>query len=122
MEDDGDKYASASPGNLRGVDAEPSIDDIGIVSLNQAKLNGINAIRFKGNLVTFNLSAETDYSITIHDLSGKIVNTVASGHDVAGKHSVSFNKNTLAAGTYCVSLNTPKARNSQRMITVSNAR
>ncbi|MBS1903305.1 MAG: choice-of-anchor D domain-containing protein [Bacteroidetes bacterium] len=47
---------------------------------------------------------EAPVSITISDLTGHLVSTIASGRVSAGEHLVSFDASELASGTYVISL------------------
>lgn len=55
--------------------------------------------------IPFALPIAQDISLTIHDVSGRLVTTVASGSFAAGHHSVQFDASDLTTGVYMYKLN-----------------
>lgn len=54
-------------------------------------------------------------TVRIHDMLGRLVSEVASGHYTAGEHTVRFDSGSLPAGVYTATL-THGARNASRLI------
>jgi hypothetical protein len=66
--------------------------------------------------VTYTLTAESNVSIVVRDLSGKVVYTTESGLVGAGTYNTSIDLNTFAQGMYTVTLTANGAQTTQKLI------
>ncbi|MBI5727621.1 MAG: T9SS type A sorting domain-containing protein [Ignavibacteriales bacterium] len=66
--------------------------------------------------ITYNLSSSGNVNLSIFDLNGNKIETLANGYQQAGKHSITFNAGKLASGTYFYTLNNGSRSLSKKMI------
>jgi len=56
--------------------------------------------------VSYELAIDGKVSLSVYDLSGRLVETLVSGEQTAGRHSVSWDSSTSATGVYLLRLET----------------
>lgn len=66
--------------------------------------------------VTYTLTAESNVSIVVRDLSGKVVYTTESGLVGAGTYNTTIDLNTFAQGMYTVTLTANGTQTTQKLI------
>jgi hypothetical protein len=66
--------------------------------------------------ITYTLTAESNVSIVVRDLSGKVVYTTESGLLGAGSYNTTIDLNTFAQGMYTVTLTANGAQTTQKLI------
>jgi hypothetical protein len=76
-----------------------------------------NPMTSEGN-IEFNLASADNVTITIYDMQGKEVKTIAAGTQAPGSHIVSFESNDLQAGTYFASLTGTNYRKVSKFVVV----
>jgi|GEM_PF-992286 len=54
--------------------------------------------------ISYELAVEGAVSLSVYDLSGRLVETLVSGEQTAGRHSVNWNSSTSATGVYLLRL------------------
>jgi len=54
--------------------------------------------------ISYELAVEGAVSLSVYDLSGRLVETLVSGNQTAGRHSVSWDSSTAATGVYLIRL------------------
>jgi hypothetical protein len=66
--------------------------------------------------VSYNLSAETAVTISIFDVTGKLISSENKGTQAAGRHFSAINTAAMADGFYTVSVQTESSRSTTKMI------
>ena len=66
--------------------------------------------------ITFSLESASEVELSVFDLLGRKVATLASGFYAAGGHEVSFSGTGLASGVYLYTLATPQGSISKKML------
>lgn len=66
--------------------------------------------------VNYNLSAESPVTITIYDVTGKVVSAESKGSQAAGRHFSVINTAAMANGFYTVSVQTNAGRSTSKLI------
>ena len=56
--------------------------------------------------VSYELATDGAVELSVYDLSGRLVETLVSGEQTAGRHSVSWDSSTSATGVYLLRLET----------------
>ena len=56
--------------------------------------------------IKYSLDKESDVTINLYDMSGKLLKTLVSGSMPAGEQELNFNVNELTSGTYNIILST----------------
>jgi hypothetical protein len=69
-------------------------------------------------VVSYNLVAESDVRIDVFDLKGRRVDTLLDQHQSAGQHSLTYQPDNLASGTYFVVMHAGDFRATQRIMLV----
>lgn len=70
------------------------------------------------SVISYELENNSDVTLVIYDLAGKMIKTVEAGSQMAGKHSIEINADELAAGTYYYVLKTSKTNGIARKMVV----
>jgi len=65
--------------------------------------------------IGYELPVDSDVSLTVYDINGKVVTELLSGHLSAGYHSVSWDASASATGLYFVKLTTPDYSATQKL-------
>ncbi len=68
--------------------------------------------------LAFSLPAAAEVDLSVYDVAGRRVATLAQGAHAAGRHEVPFEARGLAAGVYWARLETPGARETERIVLV----
>lgn len=87
------------------VDMNNSIEEMGFtngIKLGQNQPNPFN----NTSIISYELENSSDVALVIYDLTGKMIQTVEAGSQMAGKHTIEINADNLAAGTYYYVLKT----------------
>lgn len=71
-----------------------------------------------GATIRFSLAEAADVSLTVYDVLGRQVATIADGPMAAGDHSARFDAGSLSSGTYIYRLQTPVGMQTRRMTVV----
>lgn len=66
--------------------------------------------------VNYELSAETTVTITVYDLTGKLVNTISKGNQAQGRHFAFINTAEMAKGFYTVTVQTTTGISTAKLI------
>ncbi|KAB2871334.1 MAG: T9SS type A sorting domain-containing protein [Bacteroidales bacterium] len=66
--------------------------------------------------ISFNLKSPAVISLTMHDINGKLIATLASGKFSEGEYSLNWIPNNEKKGLYFIALNTSKSRHTQKFI------
>ncbi|MGV3631867.1 MAG: T9SS type A sorting domain-containing protein [Bacteroidota bacterium] len=94
---------------------------ITINNVSLTELQGLNALSIHPNpatekiAISFDLENETAVSVSVRDLSGKVVYSADLGNK-AGKNSISVNTKTFANGIYVVSFETEKGIATEKLV------
>lgn len=91
-----------------------SLEDDAVIpdyALNQNYPNPFNP----ATTVSFQLPAEHHVTISVYDLTGRLVSTLADRRYSSGKHSVTFNAEQLSSGIYIVRMRTENFTQSIKM-------
>ncbi|MBL7887974.1 MAG: T9SS type A sorting domain-containing protein [Bacteroidia bacterium] len=101
------------------------LDDVMIrgnhaVGINENKLDlGLNLFPNPATdnvQVNYELSAETTVTITVYDLTGKLVNTISKGNQAQGRHFAFINTAEMAKGFYTVTVQTTTGISTAKLI------
>ncbi|MBL7887973.1 MAG: T9SS type A sorting domain-containing protein [Bacteroidia bacterium] len=101
------------------------LDDVMIrgdhsVGINENKLDlGLNLFPNPATdnvQVNYELSAETTVTITVYDLTGKLVNTISKGNQAQGRHFAFINTAEMAKGFYTVTVQTATGISTAKLI------
>jgi hypothetical protein len=65
--------------------------------------------------ITYELGSDSDVSITVMDLTGRVVMDVQQGHQASGKHTVQLDASSLDAGIYLYTLKAGGFTETKRM-------
>jgi len=73
--------------------------------------------------IAYHLQEDTDVAISVYDISGRIVNTLLSGHQVAGNYHLYWNGNNnmndkVASGSYIIHMQTENNSEFQKVVFV----
>jgi hypothetical protein len=68
--------------------------------------------------IEFNLTQTKNVTVTVFDITGKAVKTVAMGNMVQGQHMVSFNAENFTAGVYIATVSGDDFRKTARFVVV----
>ncbi len=102
-----------------------SLDDVMVrgnptVGINENKLDlGLNLFPNPATdnvQVNFELAAETTVTISVYDVTGKLVNTISKGNQAQGRHFAFINTSELAKGFYTVSVQTATGLSTAKLI------
>jgi hypothetical protein len=66
--------------------------------------------------IRYDLERQSRVTLTVFDLQGRLVQTLADGVQPAGRHQVTFNGSALASGTYFVRFHTPTATRTEKLL------
>ncbi|MFY9307713.1 MAG: T9SS type A sorting domain-containing protein [Bacteroidia bacterium] len=66
--------------------------------------------------LNFELPAETEVTITVSDVTGKVVYSENKGSQLAGRHFAKINTSSLAKGFYSIAVQTNNSRNTVKLI------
>jgi len=66
--------------------------------------------------ISYQLTQNGSVELNIYDLSGRLVETLVSGEQTAGRHSVNWDSSTLATGMYLIRLETAGEAITKRMV------
>jgi len=66
--------------------------------------------------IGYELGEATDYSLTLHDVLGRMVRVLEEGHKAAGRYTVIVEANGLPSGVYLYRLETPTHIETKRMV------
>ncbi len=105
-------------GPVASIDVEPATG-VSVTPLSPAPYNlsqnKPNPFTQK-TVIDYELAQETDFSLTVYDLPGREILTLAKGRANAGKYSVAFDAKNLPSGVYIYKLETPTFTKVMRMI------
>lgn len=66
--------------------------------------------------LNYNLASESPVTITIYDVTGKVISTETKGTEAAGRHFSTINTASMANGFYTVSVQTNAGRSTSKLI------
>ncbi|HTF03747.1 MAG TPA: T9SS type A sorting domain-containing protein [Bacteroidia bacterium] len=102
-----------------GVWARITVDGVGIneegntgIALEQNVPNPSNGT----TMIRYNIANSADVSLEVYDVTGKLVETVDQGQQVAGQHQVDLNTSAYAPGVYFYTLNVDGVKVTRKMI------
>jgi hypothetical protein len=81
-----------------------------ISAVSPTRTSAISGLRVSPNpardhvVIDFNTSKNDRLSITVLDLTGKVVQTIQHGDFLAGQHAINWKVNGFIAGTYVVTV------------------
>ncbi|MCP4581029.1 MAG: T9SS type A sorting domain-containing protein [candidate division Zixibacteria bacterium] len=84
----------------------------GNIEISQNYPNPFNA----NTLIEFALPEQAQVSLTVYDVQGRLIETLAEGIHPAGNHQVTFNSGNLPSGIYFYSLQADSFRETNKMI------
>ena len=99
---------AASTGSLKPL-AEESAKPISNISIYPNPLNNEGTLKFE-------MGAQNDVMIEIYSLQGKLIRTVPLKNVPSGSHTINFNADEFAAGTYLVTLTVGQTREVTKFI------
>lgn len=97
-----------TPSNLTA-----SINELGRTDLS---LNVFPNPAVESAQINFKLASETEVTITVADVSGKVIYSENKGSMVAGRHFAMINTSTLAKGFYTIAVKTNNSTNTTKLI------
>lgn len=68
------------------------------------------------SVITFSLPEQAKLSLTVHDLAGRLVQTLTEDVFPSGRHNITWDASQSAAGMYIIRLDTEKFNASQKVI------
>lgn len=68
--------------------------------------------------VSYDLPAQADVTITLHDLAGKTLAVISDGNQPEGNHSINWNRSGLRSGIYYFRINTGNAVAVQKIVVI----
>ena len=68
--------------------------------------------------IEFGLSFDSEVSIQIYNLQGRVVETLVGGYMEAGYHSVTWNADNFSSGVYFVKMTTGNHISTQKLLLV----
>lgn len=99
-----------------------SVTVIDNLSINNAEVNGVKLGQNIPNpasdvtAIAFELPSSSDVRLTVTDLSGKIVTTMAIGSKGAGKHTINLDTQNMNAGVYFYTLEAGVNKLTKKMV------
>jgi len=116
-------YADGSLFNLTGASVIMVRADMNdYTNINESDLSNISVSQnvpnpFNGEtLISYNLNEASNVSLTIMDVTGKVISTINEGAQAAGTHNISVDGASLAAGTYFYTLTAGTYQVTKRMV------
>lgn len=64
----------------------------------------------------YSLAASTNVTISVYDVTGKLVNTISKGNEPSGRHFASINTSLLAKGFYTIAVQTATGLSTAKLI------
>lgn len=100
---------------VRGTPSNPvaSIKELG---RNDLSLNVFPNPAVENAQINFQLANETEVTITVADVSGKVIYSENKGSMVAGRHFAMINTSALAKGFYTIAVKTQNSTNTTKLI------
>jgi hypothetical protein len=100
---------------IRGTPSNPaaSINELGRTDLS---LNVFPNPAVESAQINFKLASETEVTITVADVSGKVIYSENKGSMVSGRHFAMINTSTLAKGFYTIAVKTNNSTNTTKLI------
>ena len=100
---------------IRGTASNPqaSIKELGRTDLS---LNVFPNPAVESAQLNFQLASETEVTITVADVSGKLIYSENKGSMVVGRHFAMINTSTLAKGFYTIAVKTNNSKNTTKLI------
>jgi len=93
------------------TEVQPTPDKFG---LDSAYPNPFNPT----TIISFGLPFDSEISIQVYNLQGRVVETLASGYMQAGNHSVTWNADNFSSGVYFVKMTTGNHISTQKLLLV----
>lgn len=97
---------------IRGTDTEAGITE----TANDLSLNIFPNPAVDMAQVNYNLSAESNVTISIYDVTGKMISSENKGSQAAGRHFSAINTAAMANGFYTVAVQTATGRTTAKLI------
>ena len=69
-------------------------------------------------LIRYYIPHQSSVELSVHDITGKVLQTLFKGNQSAGSHSINFNANSLPGGYYFYSLKTNNQKLVRKMLLV----
>ena len=66
--------------------------------------------------INYNLTVDTDVTISLYDITGKLVSSESKGEQAHGRHFAHINTSTIAKGFYTVKVQTAYGQNTSKLI------
>jgi hypothetical protein len=85
-------------------------------SKNKSEFN----LTYTAGKVNFNIQKPSQVRFALYDLSGRLARTISDTHMEAGSHTLSIDNSKLPAGAYMLSMQTPTAKQTRRILTTGN--
>ncbi len=116
---DGKIWAAGTGGRIyvrdgEPVSTEPVPDMPARANLHQNYPNPFNPT----TMLSFTLPEPADVRLSVYDINGRMIQSVASGLHGAGTHRYSFDARWLSSGLYIYRLQTPEAQKTGRMMLI----